>query len=77
MIYELTHLLQKVRRSEDLVERLEVFFDEHHAEWSPDLTACFMDQLERKKEQIDYEWHLVAKMGDAIAAGRDPHNLDI
>lgn len=61
-------LLNKVIESEDLVQRAEQYYDEQGHTWSPGLAAYFRDLLERKKDQIHYEWYRVNKMGMEIAS---------
>jgi hypothetical protein len=69
LIYEVSLLLKKVQASEDFVVRAEAYFREHHQDWSKELAGIYLDTLERKKDQIDYEWYLIGRMGDAIAKG--------
>lgn len=77
MIDDLSHLIRKVRTSEALVEKVGHFYEERHSELSDEVCAYILDWVERKQDQIDYEWYLVGKMGDAIAAGRDPNQIEI
>jgi hypothetical protein len=77
LIYEVSVLLRKVQDSEDLVERAQAFYDEFSHQWSEGVSAYFQDYLERKKDQIDYEWYRVGRMGDAIAGGRNYKWVDI
>jgi hypothetical protein len=77
VINELTLLLEKVRTSEDLLHRAEAFYLEHVDEWSTDFATYFKDMLERKRDQVYYEWYRVGQMGDAVAAGRDMRRIDI
>lgn len=74
---ELTWLLEKIHRSESLLQRLEAFYAEHAHEWSGGMCACFLDQMERKKDQLDYEKHRAHKLGFLIATGKLPTRLDI
>lgn len=74
-IDELALLLEKVRVAEDLIQRAEVFLYTRKDQWAPVLVANFEDMLERKRDQLDYEWHLVKKMGMKIATDR--FGLDI
>jgi hypothetical protein len=69
--YEVGQLLRKVRESEDFVQRAEAYFQEHQFDMSEEIAGRFLDTLERKKDQIHYEWWVIGQMGDAIAAGRE------
>jgi hypothetical protein len=73
---ELTWLLERIQRSESLVRRLEAFYAERSPGWSPGLCSQFLDQMERKKDQIDYEKHRAHKLGFIIATGRLPTRDD-
>lgn len=80
LVYELSVLLRKVQASEELIHKAERYFDEHHDEWlrdMPGFVSHFQDVIERKRELIDYEWHRIDTLGQAIAANRDPSRLDI
>jgi hypothetical protein len=76
LIYELQVLLEKVQHSEDRVRRAIAFRETRHHNWSRGVDSYFQDWLERKREQIDYEWHLIDRLGQAIAEtwgrSRDP-----
>lgn len=67
---ELMLLLDKVTASEDLVRRAELYLERNRHRWSLGVEAYFRDFLERKKDQIHYEWHRVNAMGTAIALDR-------
>lgn len=69
-IEELQRLVSKAAASEDLLRRAYEFYDQHFEEWHADFRAHFADYLERKQEQIYYEWHLVDKIGLMIALDR-------
>lgn len=70
LIYELQVLLEKVQASEDLVRRAIEFRETRHYNWSRGVDSYFQDWLERKREQIDYEWHRIDQIGRDIHAGR-------
>lgn len=74
---ELTQLLDKIAESEDLIERAEVFAAEHSNEWSVGVAAYFEIFLERKRDQVYFEKHLVERMGWRIALNQDPDVPDI
>lgn len=77
LIYELSVLLDKVQHSEDRVRRAIEFRDTRHQHWSKEVDGYFQDWIERKREQIDYEWHRIDRLGEAIAAGQNPKRADI
>ena len=82
LIHELSVLLTKVTSSEDLVHRAEAYREQHCDQWywSDSFSGSFQDWLERKREQIDYEWHRIDHLGHQIAAIRNPEwyeRLDI
>lgn len=64
---EVSRLLAKVQASEQLVTRLEAFYLIHRDEWREEIAAYFLDIIERKKDQIHYEWDRIGRMGDAIS----------
>lgn len=68
---ELTLLLDKIRASEDLVERAEIYFAEKSHQWSDGVAMEFEKFLERKRDQIHYEYHLLERMGWKVALGHD------
>lgn len=70
LVEELSHLLHRISRSESLVERAEAYYAEKHLCMSPKLEPYFLDWLERKHDQIEYEWSRVDKLGREIHAGR-------
>lgn len=70
LVEELTHLLHRISRSESLVKRAEVYYDEKQLSMSPKLEPYFLDWLERKRDQIEYEWSRVDKLGREIHAAR-------
>lgn len=74
---ELEQLLAKIRESEDLIERAENFYQEHHLDWSDGVQMSFEKFLERKREQVYCEQHLAEKMGWNIALDRYRQDLDI
>lgn len=73
LIRELSLLLHKVTASEDLVQQAEAYFEVRKHDWSRALCGYFLDTLERKRDQIDYEWLRIQRMGQAIASGRAGH----
>lgn len=75
--YEVSQLLHKVRESEKFVERAEEYFQDHQFNMSVEIAGSFLDALERKKDQIHYEWYLIGQMGDKIAAGRAHEVTDL
>lgn len=77
LIYELSRILHRVTAAEDLIQRAEAFYEEQKTEWSRELPAYFFDTLERKKELIAYEWEIIRRLGEAIAAGRNYRHFDI
>lgn len=64
---EVSRLLEKVQTSERTVHRAEAFYLIHRDEWREEIAASFMDILERKKDQIHYEWDRIGRLGDAIS----------
>lgn len=76
-IRKLSELLYRIKHSESLVQRAEAFYERCHHDWSREARGHFLDVIERKKDQIAYEWDQVFRMGTAIASGRDPHQPDI
>jgi hypothetical protein len=70
LVEELSHLLHRIARSESLVERAEAYYAEKQPSMSPKLEPYFLDWLERKRDQIEYEWSRVDKLGREIHAGR-------
>lgn len=74
---EVALLLAKIRKSEDLIERAEAYFNEHHRDWSDGVALYFERFLERKREQVYFEQHLVEKMGWNIALDRYSTDTDI
>jgi hypothetical protein len=77
LIYEVSALLRRVQASEALVEEAQAYYDEYGHLWSEGVRGFFLDYLERKRDQIEYEWYKVGRMGDAIAAGRNYQWVDI
>jgi len=77
LIYELGVLLEKVQRSEDRVRRAIEFRETRHQNWSKEVDSYFQDWIERKREQIDYEWYRVDQIGRQIHAGRQSGGFDI
>lgn len=77
MMDELVLLIDRVTASENLYQRLEAFYAAKHHEWSPTVASYFKDMLQRKLDQIDYEWHRVHQMGRAVASGRSEQRVDI
>lgn len=71
MIDEIQLLLDKIHASEDLVERAEAFFAEKNKQWSDGVAMEFEKFLERKRDQIHYEYHLLERMGWKVALGHD------
>lgn len=80
LIYEISVLLKKVIDSENLVRRMEAFCEAHRQQWHYDrldTDAYLQDWMERKRDQIDYEWYRIKRMGQAVAAGRNWEWFDI
>jgi hypothetical protein len=73
LIYEISILLDKVHRSETLVETIEAYLKDPTREISGSMRCYVRDVLERKRDQIDYEWLRIKRMGQAIASGRAGH----
>lgn len=73
---ELTWLLEKINRSESMIARLEDFYAEYSPGWSDGLCSCFLDQMERKRDQLNYEKHRAHKLGYIVATGRLPTRPD-
>lgn len=69
---EITLLVNKISDSEDLIERAEAFYAEHSHEWSDGVAAYFEIFLERKRDQVHYEKHLLERMGWRVALEQDP-----
>jgi hypothetical protein len=79
---DIAHLLEKVTKSEERVALAEAYYKKMMPIWAEELhgeeiAAYFLDILERKKDQIDYEWYRIDQMGRAIASGRHPGQMDI
>lgn len=68
---ELVWLTQKVKKSEALIESAEAFFEEKQRHWSRDVVGYFFDALQRKKDQLYYEQHVLEKLAWQIAMERD------
>lgn len=71
MIDEIQLLVDKIREGEDLIERAEAYFKEKSSGWSDGVAAAFEIYLERKRDQIHYEKHLLERMGWKHALGHD------
>lgn len=69
LIREVDRLLHKVRAAEDFLRRAEAYYVEHSDEWSDEIAGGYQDALERKREQIEYEWHVIELLGQKISAG--------
>lgn len=75
--YEVAHLLRKVLASEEFVQQAEEYFQDHQFNMSVEVAGSFLDALEKKKDQIHYEWYMIGRMGDAIASGREGWWVDM
>lgn len=73
---ELQRLLGRVAQMEGLVDRVQAYFDEHHHLWSAGLSSYFMDFLERKREQVEYEWHRIHQLGRSYASAELGGSID-
>jgi len=71
VIDEIQLLLDKIQTSEDLIERAEAFYAEKSRNWSVGVAAQFEIYLERKRDQIHHEYHLLERMGWKHALGHD------
>lgn len=71
LIYEISRLLHRVKESEDVLYKAELYYQEHYYEFSKEFAAYFQDMLERKRDQIEYEYYRIKRMGEAIASGRN------
>lgn len=67
LIDEIGRLLERVLASEDLVARVERYRFDSQRELSEDVQSQIQDWLERKREQIDYEWHRIEHLGQAYS----------
>lgn len=76
LVYEIRVLIDKVHTSEALVREADIFFKNKSHQWRPEIQSYFLDNLERKRDQIDYEWHRIERLGQAIAAGRVLPGID-
>lgn len=70
LTYEIGVLLAKVTASEEVVHTAELYFEEKHKHWRLEIEGRFLDLLEKKRTQIDYDWHRIRRLGEAIASGR-------
>lgn len=77
MIDEIQLLLDKIQQGEDLIERAEAYFKEKSSGWSDGVAAAFEIFLERKRDQIHYEKHLLERMGWRVALEQDQDVPDI
>lgn len=74
---ELMWLIDKINHSRSLIERADAYYEEYHHQWSDNVGAYFLDLLERKRDQLDYEEHRAERLGWLIASGRDTPKHDI
>lgn len=65
---ELVWLLERIRNTEEFLARAYDHFYSVNSQWSKGVAACFLDFLERKKDQLDYEKYRAEKLGWVIAA---------
>lgn len=77
LINEISRVLHRIHIAENLVQRAEEYYLKRKDDWFSELRGYFLDTLERKKELIDYEWDIVRRLGEAIAAGRNYRHFDI
>lgn len=77
LIEEISRTLHRIHVAEDQIQRAEEFYSKHKDDWFIGVQGMFLDALERKKELIDYEWHIVQHLGEAISAGRNYRHFDI
>lgn len=72
---ELAWLVKKVKDNENLVERAEDYFEENHHRWSKEVTAYFLDMLEKMKDQLYYEQHRLEKLAWKLEMDRENNVL--
>jgi hypothetical protein len=68
---ELVWLAKKVKRDEDLIDRLETHLDDNHHKWSKEVIAAFLDGLLKKKDQMWYEMHRLEKLAWQVVEYRE------
>jgi hypothetical protein len=73
---EVNNLLKRIRAAEEFIARAEEFYKDRSDDWHSSIGARFEIILERKREQVQEEKHLVERMGMNIAMGRYPQELE-
>lgn len=68
---ELVWLARKVQDDEDLIYRLEVYFEEFRHKWSKDVERGFIDMLFKRKDQFNYEEHRLEKLAWQVVEDRE------
>lgn len=71
LLQELQWLAQKIKKDEELIFQLEEFFGDHHHEWSGGFAAHFMDYMQKKQDQLDFEDHRLEKLSWRIIEQRE------
>lgn len=74
---ELAWLLEKIKKSEDLLRRCEEFVAQRGCDWSHEIIGSLEIYFERKREQICFEKETAHRLGTAIALDRYPKHPDI
>lgn len=68
---EIAWLTRKVKADTGFVKRAEEYFEANQHRWSREVVGRFFDALERKKEQLYYEQHMLEKRAWELVMERD------
>lgn len=68
---QLVWLTKKVRRDKDLIERAQIFFDDHQYYWSRAVMNLFLIMLEGMKDRLYYEEHRLELLAWKIVEARE------
>lgn len=75
LVRELQWLVEKVQKDEAFIQKLEEFFGDHHHKWSRSFAAHFMDNLQERQDQLDFEDHRLEKLSWRIIEQRELDDL--
>lgn len=68
---ELVWLARKIQDDEDLIYRLEVYYEDFHHLWSREVDRGFVDMLFKMKDQFNYEEHRLEKLAWQVVEDRE------
>lgn len=74
---QLVWLGRKVTRDKDLIERAEVYFDNHQHNWSRGVLNYFLIMIEKMKDQLYYEEHRLELLAWQVVEAREGRSIDI